>query len=256
MEELAEKKTARTQQKRKVTKCINKLKSSLLYCPDLEILKEKATLLESEYDNLSDLNDDCTDLGADDGEHYMQETTSLFEECMKSYYALAKAEKGKSLMQEASPFKNSIDRDLIRIDTVMNRIHGTLGKDQDQVSDSVILEISENKELMSSILNTLLANVVEVSKLIEDIELTKKISDLTVKVDQLHTDSNVFIKRHKPKEEPLEESKTPITTGTDTPSSTSSQLDPKADEFKLTSSVDNINAPLILLSVASQILAL
>ena len=44
MEELAEKKTARTQQKRKVTKCINKLKSSLLYCPALEILKEKATL--------------------------------------------------------------------------------------------------------------------------------------------------------------------------------------------------------------------
>ena len=180
MEELAQKKTARAQQKGKVTKCINKLKSSLLYCPDMEILKEKFTLLETEYDNLSDLNDDCTDLGAEDGKNYMKETTSLFEECMKSYYALAEAEKGKKLMQEASPLKISIDRDLLRIDTVMNRINNTLGKDPDQISDNLILEISENKELMSSILNTLLANVVEVSKLITDHELNKRISAASV----------------------------------------------------------------------------
>ena len=125
MAELAEKKTARGKQKTKVTKGINKLKSSLVYCSDFGKLKERADSLESEFYNLSDIHEECIEMGAE-VDDYMVEITRSFEECMKSFFAMTKEEKEKTLMQKASPLKTDIDRDLTRIETVIERIHVTL----------------------------------------------------------------------------------------------------------------------------------
>ena len=108
MEDLAEKKIARGNQKRKVTKGIGKLKSSLVYCSDSKELQQRAECLESDFDTLVDLHEDCIESGAEDAD-YMREMTGTFEEVMKSYFDFSKAEKEKTLLQEASPLKKNID---------------------------------------------------------------------------------------------------------------------------------------------------
>ena len=105
MAELAEKKTTRGKQKRKVTQGINKLKSSLVYCSDFGELKERANSLESEFYNLSDIHEECIEMGADEHD-YMVEITRSFEECMKSFFAMTEEEKEKNFDAKGITFKN------------------------------------------------------------------------------------------------------------------------------------------------------
>ena len=96
MADLAEKKKERGSQKRKVNKGIQRFRSLLVYCSDFGELKEKAHALESNFDSLADVHEECMDFGSED-EDYMEEITSSFEEVMKSFYSMAKAEKEKLL---------------------------------------------------------------------------------------------------------------------------------------------------------------
>ena len=233
MSNLAEKKNARSIQKRKVTKGIGKLKSSLVYCSDSKELQQRAESLESDFDILVDLHEDCVESGAEDAADYMREITSTFEEVMKCYFDFSKAEKEKTLLQEASPLKKNIDRDFMRIETVMDRIHDSLGKELENTNDSLILELSEDTELMSSILNALLTSVSELGKLTEDAELTLKVSKLILKTDQIHRDSKVFIKRFTMKKMTNETSTSEGTPHT----ALSPSLNPKASEFSPNSSL-------------------
>ena len=82
---LEEKKLARSSAKTKVTKAINKLKSSLQYCSDLSVLKSLSDNLEQAYDQLYDLNDDCVELGLSDD--YLKDITLSFEDCMRGYFS-------------------------------------------------------------------------------------------------------------------------------------------------------------------------
>ena len=181
MAELAEKKTERSKQKRKLTRCISKLKSSLVYCTDFEELKEKAKSLELEHDTLIELHEECIEFGAED-EDYMTEITSSFEEVMKSYFSWSKAEKEKVLLQKALPLKNKINLDMNRIQIVMERIHSNLGKDSGLVTENLTYEILEDLELMSSITDTLLTSVSNLENITHDDETTQKVSKMMEKM--------------------------------------------------------------------------
>ena len=228
MEGLADKKNARGNQKGKVTKGLGKLKSSLVYCSDSKELQKRAESLESDFDILVDLHEDCVESGAEDAAEYMKEITGNFEEVMKSYYTFSKAEKEKTLLLEAIPLKQKIDRDFIRIETVMDRIHDSLGKELEQSNDNSVLELQEDTDLMLSVLNALLTSVNEHNKIKEDPDLTLKINNLMTKTDRIHRDSKVFVKRFRVKEgtdnKTTSSGGTPLTTP-------NPSLDPKAVEF-------------------------
>ena len=249
MAELAEKKTTRGKQKRKVTQGINKLKSSLVYCTDFGELKERANLLESEFYNLSDIHEECIEMGAE-VDDYMVEITRSFEECMKSFFAMTKAEKEKTLMQKASPLKTDIDRDLTRIETVIERIHVNLGKESSDVTDHVGFELSEDLTLMSSLSDKLLTSVSDLNKISEDPELNQKVSKLMVKTDQLHRDSKVFIKVHRTKDTPVQEGK-PVQDGKKLVSEgmpPPTELNPKASEFVSNTLVSTLESSSVSIS--------
>ena len=108
----------------------------MLYCSDYDVLKEKADTLESEYDKLNDLHEECTELGADE-EDYMQDITNSFQECMKLYFSSGKAEKERQQIKEAAPLKTVIERDFSRIESTLERIPGhTLSfKEEQELGD-------------------------------------------------------------------------------------------------------------------------
>ena len=174
MADLAEKKSDRSKQKGKVTRCIGKFKSNLVYCSDLEELKEKAKSLELEHDRLVDLNEECVEGGAND-EGYMTDITNSFEEVMKTYFSMSEAEKKRVLLQEASPIKNKVNLDMNRIQLVMERIQTNLGKDSGLITESLILELQEDLELLSSVTDTLLTNVHTLDKMTKDDEITNMV---------------------------------------------------------------------------------
>jgi len=197
MADLAEKKTVRANQKRKVTKGINKLKSSLHYCTDHDLLKEKADILENDYDKLYDLHEECRELGTDE-EDYMEDTTNSFQECMKLYFSSGKAEEERKLLskqnKEAAPLKSSIERDFSRVEATLEKIQTTLGLDSNEVKDCHVLEVREDLTVMSAVINTLLDSVNNLSKVIEDnAELETKVSSLMHRTDRINRDVRVFI---------------------------------------------------------------
>ena len=197
MADLAEKKIARSNQKRKVTKCISKLNSSLIYCSDCSLLKERADTLEDEYDKLDDLHEECLELGADD-ENYLQDITNSMQECMKSYFNSVKAEKEKNQIKEAAPLKNLIERDFSRVQSIIERIQMTLGLEFNEVKENHIYEVGEDLSIMSSRVNALLDNVANLTKLVEDnAALEEKVSSLMNKTDRVSRDAKVFIKTHQ-----------------------------------------------------------
>ena len=228
MADLAEKKSDRSKQKGKVTRCIGKFKSNLVYCSDLEELKEKAKSLELEHDRLVDLNEECVEGGAND-EGYMTDITNSFEEVMKTYFSMSEAEKKRVLLQEASPIKNKVNLDMNRIQLVMERIQTNLGKDSGLITESLILELQEDLELLSSVTDTLLTNVHTLDKMTKDDEITNMVRKMMEKNDQLSRDSKIFIKTYKLKG--VSETKELTIKETSSPTTLTLELDPKASEF-------------------------
>ena len=200
MADLAKTKTARADQKRKVTRCINKFKSSLVYCSDYEVLKEKADTLESEYDSLQDLHEQCKELGVGD-EDYLLEITNSFQECMKLYFSSVKAEKERKLSIEVAPLKTIIEREFSRVQTILERIQMTLGLNSSEVEEHHIFEVGEDLAMMSSRIDVLSGNVADLTKLVEgDDDLEKKVSSLLNRSDKISRDARVFIKKYQNKE--------------------------------------------------------
>ena len=181
MADLAGKKSDRSKQKGKVTRCIGKFKSNLVYCSDLEELKEKAKSLELEHDRLVDLHEECIECGAED-EDYMADVTSSFEEVMKTYFSMSEAEKKRVLLQEVSPLKNKVNLDMNRIQLIMERIQTNLGKDSGLITESLILELQEDLELLSSVTDTLLTNVHTLDKMTKDDEITNMVRKMMEKM--------------------------------------------------------------------------
>ena len=196
MSDLTEKKTMRSKQKGKVTKCISKLKSALIYCSDNEMLKEKADTLENEFDSLLDLQEECIELGADD-ESYLLDITSSFQECMKTYFASIEAQKKIKLAKEAEPLKNLIERDFSRIQSILERIYSTLKLDSSEVEKLNISELEEDQAVISSIVSTMSDHIAKVNEMTEDNgKLEEKMTSLMSRIDKAKRDVSVFIKSH------------------------------------------------------------
>ena len=79
----------RTQAKKRVTRAVNKLKSSLQY-QQVEDQKKLANKVEEEYEQLVEINEECIELGVKDD--YMQEVEKSFISIMKSFQNSLKAD--------------------------------------------------------------------------------------------------------------------------------------------------------------------
>ena len=189
---LEEKKLARSSAKTKVTKAINKLKSSLQYCSDLSVLKSLSDNLEQAYDQLYDLNDDCVELGLSDD--YLKDITLSFEACMRGYFSSLKAEEEISLKKKASPLYSLVERDLSRLQETMARVGQTLNIPIEDISKSHILEAQEDQVLLSSCKESLLNNLSNLTKLIVDDDLEGKVNNAMGKIDKLNRDFKVLIR--------------------------------------------------------------
>ena len=199
MGDLADKKAQRGIVRGKVTKAINKLKSSQMYCSDLDILKDQADNLENEYDKLYDLHEECIELGSEDLD-YLQEITSSFQDCMKMYYSSVKAEKDKDLMKEAYPLQNLVDRDLSRIQDIIERIHQILVSDPRDLKETNLFEVLEDQSLLTSCVKDLLGNVDNLTKLVGNKEIEAKVNSVISKTDKINRDVKVLVKIFQNKE--------------------------------------------------------
>ena len=185
---MEDKKVERTQAKKRVTRAINKLKSSLLYLK-IDEQKQLASNLEEEFEQLVEINEDCIELGVRDD--YMADIQESFHSCMRSFHTSLRAE-------EEINTKKLIEIALVDVQPWFERMGRILGKSPED-GKTPLSELLEMQEGMVSCEKNLKDSRNKMDSLSESTEneaIRAKMEDALAKTTMFCLDLRVLIKEY------------------------------------------------------------
>jgi hypothetical protein len=188
-------KTLRTASKRKVNQLIGKLKTSLQY-GDSKFLDLKSSL-EDEYEKLQDLDMQIVELEGVDSA-YLDSITPAYEAVIKMAYNSLKEEENIQKIKRATNLQKTVDRSLIKIENIMDRIKIGLAIEPTSLSQRDAIKLEVDVSTLTSEVDGLLKDVASLGQLSSDIkDLECKVDAIISATEQYTRDSNVLLKQSK-----------------------------------------------------------